>query len=92
MLQHVLAGLAHLVDLQQLTQLDLAYTVITDAGVSNLQQLTSLLDLNLDSTSLTDRWVMAFCNTVLGAVGPTPCLGLTWDRWVMGLSKIVLRS
>ena len=43
--------------LQQLTQLDLAYTNITDSGVHSLQHLTNLLDLNLDSCSITDRCV-----------------------------------
>ena len=41
--------------LQQLTQLDLAYTNITDSGVHSLQHLTNLLDLNLDSCNITDR-------------------------------------
>ena len=48
-------GLAHLTGLQHLTQLDLAYTNVTDSGVDSLQHLTSLLDLNLDSCNITDR-------------------------------------
>ncbi len=49
------AGLLHLTGLQQLTQLDLAYTNITDSCVHSLQHLTTLLDLNLDSCNITDR-------------------------------------
>ena len=52
----LLTGLAHLVGLQHLTQLDLAYGSLTDGGVSSLQRLTSLIDLNLDNSNLTDRW------------------------------------
>ncbi len=50
------AGLMHLTGLQQLTQLDLAYTNITDSCVHSLQHLTTLLDLNLDSCNITDRF------------------------------------
>ena len=49
------AGVAHLTALQQLTQLSLAYTAVTDSGMCSLQRLTSLLDLNLDSCNITDR-------------------------------------
>ena len=49
------AGVSHLTGLQQLTQLDLAYTNITDSCVHSLQHLTTLLDLNLDSCNITDR-------------------------------------
>lgn len=51
----VCAGLAHLTGLQHLTQLNLAYTAITDSGLGSVQCLTSLLDLNLDSCNITDR-------------------------------------
>ena len=64
------AGVAHLSKLQQLTQLDLAYTTVTDASVSNLQQLTSLIDLNLDSCSLTDRWAIQGLSAVFGIAKP----------------------
>ena len=56
----LLTGLAHLEGLHHLTQLDLAYVSLTDGGVSSLQRLTSLVDLNLDNSNLTDRWA---CHT-----------------------------
>ena len=49
------AGVAHLTALQQLTQLSLAYSAVTDSGMCSLQRLTSLLDLNLDSCNITER-------------------------------------
>ena len=62
----VLTGLTYLVGLQKLTQLDLAYVSLSDAGITSLQQLTSLIDLNLDNCNLTDR-CLSLCS------GPCLC-------------------
>lgn len=58
----MLAGLLHLTGLQRLTQLNLAYTNITDSAVHSLQHLTTLLDLNLDSCNITDRYIAFAAN------------------------------
>jgi internalin A len=48
------AGLAHLKELKNLTDLHLDYTKITDAGLAHLKGLNKLSSLDLASTQVTD--------------------------------------
>jgi WD40 repeat protein len=47
------AGLAHLKDMRQLLELQVAHTAITDAGLEHLQKLSKLRSLNSTGTKVT---------------------------------------